>query len=76
MSAPAAGRPRRRRVVLLSPQDAARVARGEMTEEDAENARRRGVDALTEARARGDDASGSGSANDARLRAEVPPHWS
>ncbi|QKD80341.1 MULTISPECIES: transcriptional regulator [Actinomyces] len=76
MSASAAGGPRRRRVVLLSPQDAARVARGEMTEEDEENARRRGIDALTEARARREDAPGGGSANDARLRAEVPPHWS
>ncbi len=76
MSAPVHGRRRRHRAVLLSPQDAARVARGEMTEEDAENARRRGVDALTEARSRGDESPGSGSANDARLRAEVPPHWS
>ena len=69
----------RRRVVALSPQDRARVARGERPEADAEAERRRGRDALADARAREDAASGrprgDESANDARLLRDVPPHW-
>ena len=69
----------RRRVVALSPQDRAGVARGERPEADAEAERRRGRDALADARAREDAASGrprgDESANDARLLRDVPPHW-
>ncbi|MCL3789820.1 transcriptional regulator [Actinomyces sp. 186855] len=63
----------RRRVVALSAADRERVARGELPEAQAEVERRRGVDALTQARARQDGAGER--ANDARLLAEVPPHW-
>ncbi|SPT54230.1 Uncharacterised protein [Actinomyces bovis] len=77
---------RRRRVVALSPQDAELVSRGEPTQEQAEERRRRGLDALAEAQERGggvlgEDGSGANGwahgqqANDARLLAEVPPHW-
>ncbi|WP_244963299.1 transcriptional regulator [Actinomyces trachealis] len=73
------GSVRRRRVVALSAQDAERVSRGELTQEQAEGQRRRGLDALTEAHARGGGVLGGGDgdehANDARLLAEVPPHW-
>ena len=69
----------RRRVVALSPQDRVRVARGERPEADAEIERRRGRDALADARARGGGAdgrrSGDEGANDARLLRDVPPHW-
>ncbi len=49
------------------------MARGELPEAEAEVERRRGLDALTQARARPDGAGEQ--ANDARLLAEVPPHW-
>ena len=69
----------RRRVVALSPQDRARVARGERPEADAEAERRRGRDALADARACEDAAGGrprgDEGANDARLLRDVPPHW-
>ena len=69
----------RRRVVAFSPQDRARVARGERPEADAEAERRRGRDALADARAREDAAGGrprgDEGANDARLLRDVPPHW-
>lgn len=65
-----------RRVVALSPQDAARVARGEAPQAQAEVLRRRSMDALTDARSRGGDGrADSDHANDARLLREVPPHW-
>ncbi|QPL06472.1 transcriptional regulator [Actinomyces respiraculi] len=66
-------RRRHRRVVALSATDRERVARGELPEAEAEVERRRGLDALTQARARPDGAGEQ--ANDARLLAEVPPHW-
>ncbi|WP_258522166.1 transcriptional regulator [Actinomyces sp. Z5] len=68
----------RRRVVALSPQDAVRVARGEAPQAQAEAERRRGTDALTDARSREgglNGREGSDRANDARLLREVPPHW-
>ena len=69
----------RRRVVALSPQDRARVARGESPEADAETERRRSLDALADARAREGGVSGrrdgDESANDAQLLRDVPPHW-
>jgi len=70
--------------VALSPQDRARVARGERPEADAEAQRRRGLDALTDALGRqggalasaGDAGAGDAEeANDGRLLREVPPHW-
>ena len=70
--------------MALSPQDRARVARGERPEADAEAQRRRGLDALTDVLGRqggalasaGDaDAGDAEEANDARLLREVPPHW-
>lgn len=75
--------------MALSPQDRARVARGERPEADAEAQRRRGLDALTDALGRqggalasaGDAGAGDAGAgdaeeaNDARLLREVPPHW-
>lgn len=64
--------PRRRRVVALSAVDRERVARGELPEAAEEEARRRRVDALTDARSRAD---GDERANDARLLRDVPPHW-
>ena len=64
--------PRRRRVVALSTADQERVARGELPEAAAEEARRRRVDALTDARSR---SGGDAHANDARLLRDVPPHW-
>ena len=64
--------PRRRRVVALSAADRERVARGELPEAAAEEARRRRVDALTDARSR---SGGDAHANDARLLRDVPPHW-
>lgn len=72
---------RRRRAVALSPQDRARVARGDRPEADAEVERRRGIDPLTDALAREDEALGrrgdeeSAGANDSRLLRDVPPHW-
>lgn len=66
-------RRRHRRVVALSAADRERVARGELPEAEAEVARRRDLDALTQARARPDGAGDQD--NDARLLAEVPPHW-
>ena len=63
---------RRRRVVALSAADRERVARGELPEAAAEEARRRRVDALTDARSRPD---GDARANDSRLLRDVPPHW-
>lgn len=73
-SEPVSGAPprRRRRVVALSAADRERVARGELPEAAAEEARRRRVDALTDARSRPD---GDARANDARLLRDVPPHW-
>ena len=69
----------RRRVVALSPQDRARVARGESPEADAETERRRSLDTLADARAREGGVSGrrdgEESANDAQLLRDVPPHW-
>ncbi|WP_448760109.1 transcriptional regulator [Actinomyces oricola] len=71
-------------MVVLSALDERRVARGELTEAAAEEARRRQTDALSQAGAqdRGDrgntDAGAGGRArgsNDARLLREVPPHW-
>nr|WP_203234188.1 transcriptional regulator [Actinomyces sp. 565] len=62
----------------MSPQDAARVAQGELPQAQAEAERRRGVDALSGARARDGGVLGresSDHANDARLLREVPPHW-
>lgn len=73
MSAPDLPRRRHRRVVALSAADQAQVDRGELPEAEAEVARRRQLDALTEARAHADGAQER--ANDARLLAEVPPHW-
>ena len=64
--------PRRRRVVALSAADRERVARGELPEAAEEEARRRRVDALTDARSRPD---GDARANDSRLLRDVPPHW-
>ena len=64
--------PRRRRVVALSAADRERVARGELPEAAEEEARRRRVDALTDARSR---SGGDAHANDARLLRDVPPHW-
>ncbi|QQM68457.1 transcriptional regulator [Actinomyces weissii] len=65
--------------MALSVQDAARVARGEPTEQEAEDRRRRALDALADCPAGEDAAAGQGAAgggaNDARLLAEVPPHW-
>ena len=52
--------------------DRERVARGELPEAAAEEARRRRVDALTDARSRPD---GDARANDAQLLRDVPPHW-
>ncbi|WP_256329098.1 transcriptional regulator [Actinomyces ruminicola] len=78
MSEPAGTR-RRRRAVALSPQDAARVARGEAPQAQAEAERRRGMDALADARSRDGgvlDRTSPDHANDARLLREVPPHWS
>lgn len=69
---PRGSRVRRRRVVALSPQDRARVARGELPEADSEVERRRKLDALADASAHG---GGGEHANDARLLREVPPHW-
>ncbi len=71
---PMSGAPprRRRRVVALSAADRERVARGELPEAAAEEARRRRVDALTDARSR---SGGDERANDARLLRDVPPHW-
>ena len=72
---------RRRRAVALSPQDRARVARGDRPEADAEVERRRGIDPLTDALAREDEAFGyrgdeeSAGTNDSRLLRDVPPHW-
>lgn len=72
---------RRRRAVALSPQDRARVARGDRPEADAEVERRRGIDPLTDALAHEDEALGhrgdeeSAGANDSRLLRDVPPHW-
>ena len=70
---------RRRRAVALSPQDRARVARGESPEADAETERRQSLDALADARAREGGVSGrrdgEESANDAQLLRDVPPHW-
>ena len=69
---------RRRRVVALSPRDQQRVAQGGYPEElaraDYEH------DALCAAGGRdaGDGQGGPGSqagSNDARLLADVPPHW-
>ena len=73
-SEPMSGAPprRRRRVVALSAADRERVARGELPEAAEEEARRRRVDALTDARSRPD---GDERANDARLLRDVPPHW-
>ncbi len=65
-------RRRRRRVVALSAADRERVARGELPEAAEEEARRRRVDALTDARSR---SGGDERANDARLLRDVPPHW-
>ena len=68
---------RRRRAVALSPQDRARVARGDRPEVE----RRRGIDPLTDALAHEDEALGhrgdeeSAGANDSRLLRDVPPHW-
>ena len=64
--------PRHRRVVALSAADRERVARGELPEAAEEEARRRRVDALTDARSR---SGGDERANDARLLRDVPPHW-
>ena len=64
--------PRRRRVVALSAADRERVARGELPEAAEAEARRRRVDALTDARSR---SGGDAHANDARLLRDVPPHW-
>ena len=64
--------PRRRRVVALSAVDRERVARGELPEAAEEEARRRHVDALTDARSR---PGGDEHANDAQLLRDVPPHW-
>ena len=65
--------------MALSPQDRARVARGERPEADAEAQRRRGLDALTDALGRQGGALASAGdaeeANDGRLLREVPPHW-
>lgn len=65
--------------MALSPQDRARVARGERPEADAEAQRRRGLDALTDVLGRQGGALASAGdaeeANDARLLREVPPHW-
>ena len=72
---PVSGAPprrRRRRVVALSAADRERVARGELPEAAEEEARRRRVDALTDARSR---SGGDAHANDARLLRDVPPHW-
>ena len=72
---PVSGAPprrRRRRVVALSAADRERVARGELPEAAEEEARRRRVDALTDARSRPD---GDARANDAQLLRDVPPHW-
>ena len=73
-SEPGSGAPprRRRRVVALSAADRERVARGELPEAAEEEARRRRVDALTDARSR---SGGDAHANDARLLRDVPPHW-
>ncbi|MDO4900714.1 transcriptional regulator [Actinomyces sp.] len=76
-SSTAGGRPRRR-VVALSPQDAARIARGEVPQAQAEADRRRCKDALTDARSRAGGVFGREAeegANDVRLLREVPPHW-
>ena len=71
---PVSGAPprRRRRVVALSAADRERVARGELPEAAEAEARRRRVDALTDARSR---SGGDAHANDARLLRDVPPHW-
>lgn len=69
----AAERRRHRRVVALSPLDRDRVARGLPTLEEAEALRRQQTDALTQARERPD--GGGEHDNDARLLADVPPHW-
>jgi len=64
--------------VALSPQDAARVARGEAPQAQAEAERRRSLDALSDARSRDGGVLGRESTdhvNDARLLREVPPHW-
>ena len=74
---------RRRRVVALSPQDRQRVARGEPTLGEQEEAYLRNRDALEIARIHERAAElaspGGGltpdTANDARLLADVPPHW-
>lgn len=72
----AVARSGRRRVVALSIQDRERVERGELPEAEAEFQRRRERDALTEAQEREEDDRTAGSAsNDARLLADVPPHW-
>ncbi|WP_233188083.1 transcriptional regulator [Actinomyces qiguomingii] len=68
----------RRRVVALSRQDAARVSRGQVPQAQADAERRRGRDALTDARSREGGVLGRETAehaNDARLLREVPPHW-
>lgn len=64
---------RHRRVVALSRVDRERVARGLLPVEQEEARRRAQVDALALARERPDGAGEH--ANDARLQAEVPPHW-
>ena len=79
-AAEATGGPRRRRrVVALSDSDRRRVERGQLPEDRAEQERRRGLDALTDARSREDLGGGSDDraecGNDARLLGDVPPHW-
>lgn len=68
-SRPTSGRRRRRRVVALSQRDRQRVAQG-LEPEDLARADY-DSDALTTARG---SERGAG-VNDARLLAEVPPHW-
>ncbi|WP_314719589.1 hypothetical protein [uncultured Actinomyces sp.] len=73
-----AGGRARRRVVALCAADLARIARGELPAQQAEEERRRSVDALTDACGRSGPLGRpgtTGDANDARLLAEVPPHW-
>ncbi|BDA63989.1 hypothetical protein [Actinomyces capricornis] len=69
-SRPTSGRRRRRRVVALSQRDRRRVAQG-LEPEDLARADY-DSDALTTARG---SERGGGAANDARLLADVPPHW-
>lgn len=66
----------RRRVVAFSVQDRQRIERGELPEAEAEFQRRRDLDAFSEAQEReGDGQADRSASNDARLLADVPPHW-